>query len=149
MKITDMKTESKCSTIGWDILQQDANSSRNKKNTRLTNVSNEKNRTKNSILQEISDPMLENSQEIKNCFSTLVPGQYRKKMTKINEETKTGTESDSLSGKRAKKTYAKIRNQLTEKAHNFTSIYKKSALNIANFLSNYTSQSNKKHKLSK
>jgi hypothetical protein len=63
--------------VVWDVLPQDS-SSRNISQGKITNISNTKYRSKNTIVHDTSAMRLENSQEIKNLFSTLGPGQYRK-----------------------------------------------------------------------
>jgi len=80
---------------------------------------------------------LENSQEIKNCFSTLDPSHNRMAKVKDNYMNKT---DDSISVKRSRKGAPKTRKYFHERTQNVASIYKKSSLSIANFLSNYIKQ---------
>lgn len=143
MKIRDMKHESKdIELVKWDGLPQSASSSRNKINCNLTHGQNERAYSKFTMNHEGGSIRLENSQELTSWFNTLAPGQYRHQLGKLNEEiSKKNDETSSV--KRTKKNIIKSRKYFNDRAQDVATIYKKSSLSIANFLSNYAIKGNR------
>lgn len=102
MKIRDMR-DYPHSTVVWDALPQSSSSSRNKTQSRINNISKDKYHSKNTIIHDTSALRLENSQEIKNWFSTLGPGQYHKHLK--TDSHKLRADYSSVKHNRGKKDY--------------------------------------------
>ena len=89
-----------------------------------------------TIANDSSIIRLENSQEIKHCFGTLTQENQKRRESRQNDNV-SRNEIDLLTLKKNSKGLTKTRKYLNERAQNVASIYKKSSLSIAHFLSNY------------
>lgn len=116
---------------------QDSGVSRNRPNSNLVHLSNCKERQKTNVTHDASAIRLENSQEIRNYFGTLAPSHARRRESKQENLVISRNDGESNSAIRSKKGIIKTRKYINERAQNVASVYK-SSLNIANFLSNYT-----------
>lgn len=138
IKIKDMDEDINSYKEEFEGHPHSHNSSRNQ-NNRLGKYLHAKDMIKNTMNYDRSELKLDNSSDMQT-YMTLVPN--KKSNLSKTEEIDFKNDMEVSSIKRPKKLSNKSKKIFNDRLQSTLSIYKKSSLNIANFLNNYTTQVN-------